>query len=126
MAAKGFSQGGLMPNVRLPLSGDVMQTINPWNWFFKPVASQFGFVNINLGKSADPALEAQILDEVGSYGRQLGRVSEALAVLLKHLDPAVLSDEEKKTLWAFENQLAEVQRLKETRRAADGKAQTPR
>ena len=54
-----------MPNLRLPLSGDVMQTINPWNWFFKSTGSQFGLVNINLGRSADPALEEDILNEVG-------------------------------------------------------------
>jgi hypothetical protein len=106
-----------MPNVRLPLSGDVMQNINPWNWFFKSVGGQFGLVNINLGRSADPALEEQILDEVGSYGRQLGRIGDVLGVLLKHLDPAVLSDEDKKKIWAFENQLADIERLKSARAA---------
>ncbi len=28
---------------------------------------------VNLGKSAAPDVEARILDEVGSHGRQLGR-----------------------------------------------------
>lgn len=106
-----------MPNVRLPLSGDVTQTINPWNWFFKSVGGQFGLVNINLGRSADPALEEQILDEVGSYGRQLGRMGDALGVLLKHVKAEDLSDDDKKKLWAFESQLAEIERLKKTRRA---------
>lgn len=104
-----------MPDVRLPLSGDVLQSINPWNWYLNSVGGQFGLVNINLGKSADPALEQQILNEVGSYGRQLGRLGEALSVLLKHLDPKILSDDEKKTLWAFETQMSEIQRLKASR-----------
>ena len=106
-----------MPNVLLPLSGDVTQTINPWNWFIKSVGGQFGLVNINLGQSADPALEEQILQEVGSYGRQLGRMGDALAVLIKHLKPEELSDEEKKTLWAFESQLEGIDRLKAARHA---------
>jgi hypothetical protein len=107
-----------MPDVRLPLSGDVMQSINPWSWYASSVGGQFGLVNINLGKSADPALEQQILDEVGSYGRQLGRLGEALAVLLKHVDRAVLNDDEKKTIWAFETQITEIERLKAGRRSA--------
>ena len=104
-----------MPNIRLPLSGDVTQAINPWNWMLNSVGSQFGLVNINLGRSADPELEAQILEEVGSYGRQLGRIGDVLGVLLKHVRMDDLSDDEKKKIWAFEAQLAEVARLKETR-----------
>jgi hypothetical protein len=106
-----------MPNLRLPLSGDVMQTINPWNWFFKSTGSQFGLVNINLGSSADPELEEDILNEVGSYGRQLGRIGDALGVLIKHIRPEDLTDSEKKKIWALESQLADIERLK-TRRIA--------
>jgi hypothetical protein len=105
-----------MPDVRLPLSGDVMQTINPWSWYLNSTGGQFGLVNINVGQSADPGLEQQILDEVGSYGRQLGRMGEALAVLLKHLDHAVLNDDEKKTIWAFETQMEQIQGLKADRK----------
>ncbi len=104
-----------MPNVRLPLSGDVIQAINPWNWMLNSVGGQFGLVNINLGRSADPELEAQILEEVGSYGRQLGRIGDVLGVLLKHVRMDDLSDDEKKKIWAFEAQLAEVERLKDRR-----------
>lgn len=55
-------------------SGDVTQTINPWNWIG---------LNINLGQSSNPETERAVLDEVGSYGRQIGRIGEALAVLVK-------------------------------------------
>jgi hypothetical protein len=106
-----------MPNVRLPLSGDVTQTINPWNWMLNLVGSQFGLININLGKSADPQLEEQILEDVGSYGRQLGRIGDVLGVLLKHVKLADLSDDEKKKIWAFESQLTEIERLKAQRPA---------
>lgn len=104
-----------MPDVRFPLSGDVWQAINPWTWLLNAAGNQVGFVNINLGKSADPELEARILDEVGSYGRQIGRLGEALGVLLKHVRPDDLSDDEKKTIWAFESQLTEIERLKSMR-----------
>ena len=107
-----------MPSFRLPLSGDVNQAINPWNWMLNSVGSQFGLVNINLGKSADPPLEEQILEEVGSYGRQLGRIGDVLDVLLKHVKLDDLSDDEKKKVWAFESQLAEIERLKAQRPAA--------
>ena len=60
------------------------QTINPWTWNFQ--GAQFGLFNIDLGQSRDPALERTILDEVGSYGRQLGRIGDALEVILKHVD----------------------------------------
>ena len=106
-----------MPNVRLPLSGDVLQAINPWNWSFKSMGSQFGLVNINLGRSADPELEEQILDEVGSYGRQLGRIGDVLGILLKHVQTDNLSEDEKSKISAFERQLAEVERLKSKRAA---------
>ena len=53
-----------MSDLRLPLSGAVTQTINPWTWLFSSVGSQYGLVNINLGNAGDPALEQRILDDV--------------------------------------------------------------
>ena len=58
-----------MPIFRLPLSGNVTQTINPWTWFFNPVGSQVGLVNIELGQSAKPAVEEEVLTDVASYGK---------------------------------------------------------
>ncbi|RYF38006.1 MAG: hypothetical protein EOO25_18135 [Comamonadaceae bacterium] len=101
-----------MPYFKLPLSGDVVQAINPWNWFFKSDGGQFGLVNINLGKSADPALEQRILDDVGSYGRQLGRIGEALEVLLDHVKLDRLDARERGAIEDFRLQLAQVTRLK--------------
>jgi hypothetical protein len=105
-----------MPDFKLPLSGDVVQAINPWNWFFKSEGGQFGLVNINLGKSADPQLEQRILDDVGSYGRQLGRIGEALEVLLDHVKLDRLDAKERGAIEDFRLQLAQVTRLKEQHR----------
>jgi hypothetical protein len=104
-----------MPDVKLPLSGDVVQAINPWNWFFRSQGGQFGLVNINLGKSADPELEQRILDDVGSYGRQLGRIGEALEVLLRHVALDRLDATERAAIEDFRLQQAQVERLKARR-----------
>jgi hypothetical protein len=76
-----------MPVFRLPLSGNVTQSINPWTWIFNPVGSQVGLVNIELGQSSDPESEEEILSDVASYGKQLGRIEDALSVLLEHFQP---------------------------------------
>lgn len=76
-----------MPVFKLPLSGNVTQSINPWNVFFNPVGSQIGLVNINLGNSANPAVEEEVLTDVASYGKQLGKIEDVLAVLLAHFNP---------------------------------------
>ena len=75
-------QGAHMPDFKLPLSGDVTQTINPVSMFFNPVGSQIGLININLGTSSEPKIENQVLSDVASYGKQLGRIGDALVVLL--------------------------------------------
>jgi hypothetical protein len=76
-----------MPVFRLPLSGNVTQSINPWTWMFNPVGSQVGLVNIELGQSSNPAVEEEVLSDVASYGKQLGRIEDALLVLLAHFHP---------------------------------------
>ena len=76
-----------MPIFRLPLSGNVTQSINPWNWFFNPVGSQVGLINIDLGQSSNPAIEEEILTDVASYGKQIGRIEDAFLVLLGHFRP---------------------------------------
>ena len=106
-----------MPDFRMPLSGDVSQVINPWNWALNAAGSQFGLININLGHSADPTLEAEILDEVGSYGRQIGRLGDVLAILLAHVDLGKLAPEDADKIDDFKRQVDDVQRLKARRSA---------
>ena len=102
-----------MPDFKLPLSGDVIQAINPWTWTLNAAGGQFGLININLGKSAAPELEQRILDDVGSYGRQIGRISEALEVLLDHVKMERLGAKERVVIEDFRLQMAQVKRLKE-------------
>ena len=39
------------------------------------------------GRSAEPDLEEEILNDIVSHGRQLGRIGDVLGVLLKHVSP---------------------------------------
>ncbi|WP_193173285.1 hypothetical protein [Nisaea nitritireducens] len=102
--------------VNLPLSGNVTQAINPWRWVFDWAGSNFSLINVNLGRSSDPDLEQEILTEVGSYGRQLGRMGEAMQVLVDKLDRSTLDKAERHAIEAFEVQLREIDRLKKRRR----------
>jgi hypothetical protein len=85
-----------MPNFKLPLSGDVVQSINPFTMFFSPIGGQVGLINGNLGQSSEPDIEADVLSDVASYGQQLGRISDALGVLVRHFHPRtpLTADEE--------------------------------
>lgn len=87
-----------MPHTKLPanpffapLSGPVSQVFDFWSDWFQSVG-QIGLVNVDLGRTPDPELEQRIVAEVGSYGRQIGRMSEALAVLLKAAEEAKILD----------------------------------
>ncbi len=98
-----------MPQFSVQLApSQLSQTINPWSW----TIGQIGLFNINLGGSADPALESRILDEVGSYGRQLGRVGDALKVLLAHVDLGELKPDERRAIDALNLQLEHVDVIK--------------
>jgi hypothetical protein len=102
-----------MPVFRLPLSGNVTQTINPWTWFFNPVGSQVGLVNIELGQSSNPVVEEEVLSDVASYGKQLGRVQDALLVLLAHFRPErPLTREEETAIGDLKAPVAEVADVK--------------
>jgi len=102
-----------MPDFKLPLSGDVTQTINPWTMLFNPVGSQIGLFNINLGTSSEPAIETQVLSDVASYGKQLGRIGDAMVVLLKHVPMTKLSDEDKKAIADLRTMLAGIAEVKD-------------
>jgi hypothetical protein len=99
-----------MPQFRLPLSGNVTQTINPWNWAFNPT------INVNMGMSSDPDAEQRILDDVGSYGKQLGRIGDVLRVLLTHVKLHGLSQPEQDAIDQLIDQLNGVDRAKRSAR----------
>lgn len=96
------------------------QAINPWT--FMNQGAQFGLVNVNLGQTPRPDIEQKVLDEVGSYGRQLGRIGDALEVLLDHVELGNLTSEESDALKILRGQLAAIRKVKQRERAGEGPA----
>jgi hypothetical protein len=86
----------------------LFQPINPLT-FFQQGAS-FGIINVNFGQTPRPEVEQEILEEVGSYGRQLGRIGDALEILLKNFEPR--DQEERDAIDAFRGQLAGIRQIK--------------
>lgn len=104
-----------------PLGGAVTQAFDLWSQWFQNVG-QMGLVNIDIGRTPKPELERRILQEVGSYGRQIGRISEALDVLIDQadLDRTKLSDAQIAALHDFREMVAEVRRCKDGSQGAAG------
>lgn len=101
-----------MPTFKLPLSGDVVQSINPFTAFM--TGGQFGLININLGQSSAPDVEAEVLSDVATYGKQLGRIGDPLLVLLKHFNPPPsLGANEQKAIEALNDMLEKIAKVKE-------------
>ena len=102
-----------MPLFKLPLSGDVTQAINPWTNIFNPTGGQFGLVNITLGQSSAPEVEADVLTDVAGYGKQLGRIADAVMVLIRHLPKdTALSAHECAVIRDLEEMLAGIEKVK--------------
>jgi hypothetical protein len=95
----------------------LLQAINPWA--FNQQGAQFGFINIDLGSTAEADLERNILDKVGSYGKQLGRIGDALDVILKHVKLGDLTPDEQDALYILKGQIAEVRQAKAGHRAGE-------
>ena len=98
--------GAIMPDFRLPLSGNVVQPINPWTWTFDPT------ITLDLHHSAGPATKQAVLDEVGSTGRQIGRLGEAVRVLLEHVQLDGLTHAESTSLRLLRQQVEAVDWVK--------------
>ncbi|MEJ0050069.1 MAG: hypothetical protein WDN02_02445 [Methylovirgula sp.] len=86
------------------------QAINPWT--FNQDGAQLGLINIDLGQTPNPQAERSILGNVGSYGRQIGRIGDALEVILDHLKLKDLMPAEKDAIEILRGQLAQVRQVK--------------
>ncbi|MCR6652481.1 MAG: hypothetical protein NVV73_13765 [Cellvibrionaceae bacterium] len=102
-----------MQTVYLPLQmapSSLYQPILP-NW-------SFNFLNVNAGVSSNASIEQAVLQNVGSYGKQIGHLAEALEVViekLKILDDQSLTKEQKDALKVFLGDVAAVRQLKQER-----------
>jgi hypothetical protein len=96
-----------------PLSGDVAQTFG--TWWIKALSDQTGFINVNNVHSGNPRLEQRIIEEVASYGRQLGWIMEALDVVIGRLRAEQLQGltaAEREALQSFSDLARRVRALK--------------
>ncbi len=76
----------------------------------------FNLFNVNLGTTSNAKVEEKALEQVGSYGKQIGHLAEALEVLIQKLhllDNEKLSREDKDTLLVFLGDVATVRNIKE-------------
>jgi len=101
-----------MEYVYMPLQlapGNLNQPILP-NW-------SFNLFNVNLGASTNAVIEQEALQKVGSYGKQIGHLAEALELLigkLRLLERQDLSQSDKDTLTVFLGDVAAIRKLKDT------------
>ncbi len=102
-----------MPTFKLPLSGDVVQSISPWTAFMSPIGNQLGLININMGQSSEAKVEEEVLSDVATYGKQLGRIGDVLIVLLADFHPRkALTVDETKAIEALNDMLEKIADVK--------------
>jgi len=100
-----------MPDFQLSLAPSrLSQVINPWS------LSLGSLFTVNLGNAGDAELEQRMLNEVGSYGRQIGQLGDAVGVLVSLVDRSKLTDEQKGALEKLDDQLRLVALIKEQRK----------
>jgi hypothetical protein len=97
--------------VRGPLSGDVNQAID--TSLVHAIGDQLGFININTTRAGDAQLERTITEQVASYGRQLGWLTDALDVLIRTARPPDLDPDDAAALDEVTALRAKVERAKE-------------
>jgi hypothetical protein len=113
-----------MPDFEMPLSGNVTQSINPWTAMFSPMGNQTSLVTVNMGTSSNPPVEAQVLSDVASYGKQLGRIGDVLVVLLAHFRPErALTKQEDKAILDLRRMLDDIADVKDRHPAQPASSQ---
>ena len=86
----------------------------------QPILSNWSFnlFNVNLGASSNAEVEQEALEKVGSYGRQIGHLAEALELIvgkLKLLESNELSQQEKDTLRVFLGDVSAIRKIKSSK-----------
>jgi hypothetical protein len=87
------------------------QVINPLYWLTSG-SGQIGFVNISGQASAKPEVEADIIENVATYGRQLGRITDVLNAMLKDLRADTWTGDAAKAVEAFNQMNAQIAAVK--------------
>jgi len=88
---------------------NLTQPILP-DWF-----DHFSLLTVQVGESSGTDIEAAALDKVGTYGKQIGHLAEALEVVINHLNlmqDASLAQDKKDVLTVFLADVAAVRGIK--------------
>jgi hypothetical protein len=82
----------------------------------QPILSgwNFSLFSVSMGQSSDDAVEKTAIQNVGSYGRQIGHLAEALEVVIDHfkLLDSDMTAEQKDKLQIFLGDVAAVRNVK--------------
>ena len=89
----------------------------------QPILSNWSFnlFSVNLGATSNAKVEQQALDQVGSYGKQIGHLAEALEVVvqkLRLLESEELSQDARDALQVFLGDVAAVRKIKASHKHA--------
>ncbi len=122
MLAPHVKEAPMSENVRLPLEWNFPLSGNVTQSFGLPFSNgaTFSLFNINMGSSGDAALEQEMLTKVGSYGRQLGRICDAIEVLIKKIENRNLTPADETALKTFSEMAAAIRHTKAGRNRAGG------
>ena len=67
-----------------------------------------------MGQSSEPKVEQEVMSDVATYGKQLGRIGDALIVLLAHFNPSTpLAPDESKVIAELKDMLEKIAMVKE-------------
>lgn len=69
---------------------------------------QFSLFSVDLGHSSDPEIEKSVIEEIGSYGKQIGHIAEALEVVIERLNLLDADDLDEKQRDAIKVLLGDV------------------
>ncbi len=93
------------PQIGFP--GWKIMPVTDWQDFFRDFFNPQIYISNNFSEDMD--VEDKVLQEVGSYGFQLGRILDVLDVLVAHMPPRdQLSSEEQYTLQQFDELYKQV------------------
>jgi hypothetical protein len=102
-------------SLRFPFSGAVTQSINPWDFWIRSLSSQLGFINIRNVTSSDYRIEKEIIEDVASYGRQLGQIADALTAVIRHFEldtKDTLQEDRKEAIGRFNQMVSDIEQIK--------------
>jgi hypothetical protein len=109
----------------LPFSRLFSQFMRTWN--YRPTTSWDHFFNPQFFINSNPddvAVENDVLAEVGSYGKQLGTIIDALGVVVSKLDKAALLPDDQAALDRFRELAVGVDAVVSKHRPGDTHALT--